>query len=34
MSDEDGAAGWVVWIGVLILVNFLSWAFDWSFWIY
>ena len=25
---------WVVWIGVLILINFLSWMFDWSFWIY
>ncbi len=33
-SDDDGAGGWVVWIGVLILVNLLSWMFDWSFWIY
>jgi len=35
MSDDEGAGGgWLVWIGVLVLINFLSWMFDWSFWIY
>ncbi len=26
--------GWLIWIGLLLLINFLSWAFGWSFWIY
>ncbi|MGB1102998.1 MAG: hypothetical protein ACPG21_05160 [Crocinitomicaceae bacterium] len=30
----NGVAGWLIWIGVLILVNILSYAFDWPFWIY
>ena len=37
MSDDDGGGGGgggLVWIGLLVLVNFLSWLFDWSFWIY
>ena len=35
MSDDSGGAGgWLVWIGVLLLINFLSWMFDWSFWVY
>ena len=34
MSDDDSSGGWLVWIGMLILINFLSWMFDWSFWIY
>jgi len=33
-DDSNGAAGWLVWIGVLILINFSSWMFDWSIWIY
>jgi hypothetical protein len=33
-EDSGGATGWLVWIGLLILINFLSWAFNWSFWIY
>jgi hypothetical protein len=33
-DDEGGGLGWLVWIGALLLINFLSWAFDWSFWIY
>lgn len=33
-EDSGGAGGWLVWIGLLILINFLSWAFDWSFWVY
>lgn len=37
MSDNDGEKGegnWLVWIGGLALINFLSWVFDWSFWLY
>ncbi len=35
MSDgEETSGGWLVWIGLLILVNILSYVFDWSFWIY
>ena len=34
MSDDSDGGGWLAWIGVLILINFLSWMFDWSFWIY
>jgi hypothetical protein len=33
-EDSAGAGGWLVWIGLLILINFLSWLFDWSFWVY
>lgn len=25
---------WVLYIGVLVLLNVLSYAFDWPFWIY
>ena len=36
MSDDDGggAMGWLIWIGALLLINFLSWAFNWGFWLY
>lgn len=37
MSEEEGgsgAGGWLIWIGILALVNLLSWIFDWSFWLY
>ncbi len=30
----SGIGGWVIWIGVLVVINLLSWAFGWSFWIY
>ena len=30
----SGIGGWVIWIGVLVVINLLSWAFDWPFWIY
>ncbi|MDP7274175.1 MAG: hypothetical protein QF363_01755 [Planctomycetaceae bacterium] len=33
-SSGSGAMGWIVWIGILGLINFLSWAFDWPFWLY
>ncbi len=38
MSDEEskggGCSGWMVWIGILLLINLLGWAFGWSFWIF
>lgn len=35
-SSNDGseAKGWMLWIGGLVGINFLSWLFDWGFWIY
>jgi hypothetical protein len=27
-------AGWMIWIGILLVINLLSWIFDWPFWIY
>ena len=33
-EDSNGAASWLGWIALLILINLLNWAFDWSFWIY
>jgi hypothetical protein len=33
-EDSSSASGWLVWIGLLLLINFLSWLFDWSFWLY
>ncbi len=32
-SGGDGA-GWLIWIGILLLINLLSWIFDWPFWVY
>jgi hypothetical protein len=26
--------GWLVWIGAIVGINFLSWLFNWGFWIY
>jgi len=34
MSGGKGALGWVVFIGVILLVNLLSYIFGWSFWLY
>ncbi len=35
MSDEDsGMGGWLFMIVALIVVNLLSWAFNWGFWLY
>ena len=34
MSGGRGFAGWAIFIGILLIVNFLSWLFSWSFWIY
>lgn len=33
-SSGLGAWKWLIWIGALILINVLSYAFDWPFWIY
>jgi len=33
-SGGGGAVSWLIWIGILLLVNFLSWAFNWPFWVY
>ena len=33
-SSDSGAGGWLTWIGLLLLVNFLSYVFDWPFWVY
>lgn len=37
MSDESnggGAGGWLIWIGMLLFVNFIALAFDLPFWVY
>lgn len=35
MSDNGGGfGGWIIWLLALGVINLLSWAFDWSFWIY
>lgn len=34
MAGGKGAIGWVVFIGILLLVNLLSYIFNWPFWIY
>lgn len=33
-EDSDSGMSWLVWIGILLFVNLLSWIFDWSFWVY
>lgn len=33
-SGGDGAAGWAIWIAVLLGINLLSAIFDWGFWLY
>ncbi len=34
-SDEGGGfPKWLIYIGILVVVNILSQAFDWGFWIY
>ena len=29
-----GGMGWLIWIGAILFINFLSWVFDWPFWVY
>jgi hypothetical protein len=33
-SGGSGIPGWLIWVGLLLLVNGLSCAFDWGFIIY
>jgi hypothetical protein len=33
-KENNGCLGWLIWIGILLLINLLSWIFDWSFWVY
>ena len=33
-GSGNALTGWLGFIGVLILINFLSYVFDWPFWIY
>ena len=33
-SGGSESMGWLVWIGALVGINFLSWLFDWGFWLY
>ncbi len=33
-SGGSGAYRFLIWIGILILVNILSAVFDWGFWLY
>jgi hypothetical protein len=36
MSDDDGGgcSGWLIWIGILVVFNVLSYIFNWPFWIH
>lgn len=34
MASGRGAMGWGIFIGLIILVNLLSYIFNWSFWVY
>jgi hypothetical protein len=29
-----GGMGWLIWIGAILLINALSYLFNWGFWIY
>lgn len=31
MSERGGAAGTLVFIGIILIVNLLSWVFNWGF---
>ena len=33
-SQGNGAPGWLIWIGILVGINVLSYLFNWGFWIY
>lgn len=33
-DDGGGIPGWLIWIGLLIGINVLSYLFDWPFWVY
>ncbi len=33
-GEEQSGGGWLIWIGMLVLINMLSYVFDWPFWVY
>ena len=33
-SEHNSAMGWVTWVGVLLVINLLSYLFNWPFWVY
>ncbi len=35
-NDSGGSSvpGWLIWLGILGVVNLLSYLFDWPFWVY
>lgn len=33
-DDEGGGMGWLMWIGGLLLINGLSYMFNWGFWLW
>ena len=33
-NERGEVASWLIWIGLLALINVLSYLFDWPFWVY
>lgn len=33
-QSESGGMGWLMWIGIILVINLLSYIFDWPFWLY
>ena len=33
-SRGSESKGWLMWVGAIVGINFLSWLFNWGFWIY
>ncbi len=33
-DNKGGCGSWLIYIGILLFINLLSWIFDWSFWVY
>lgn len=33
-NNKGGCGSWLIYIGILLFINLLSWIFDWSFWVY
>jgi len=33
-KGEGSGMGWLIWIGLLLLINLLSYLFNWGFWLY
>ncbi len=34
VGEESNSGSWLPYIGLLLLINFLSYVFDWPFWVY